>query len=232
MDLRPWRALTQASGRFEAPKEHIAVNHFGIAGPKTHDDIDDGHARQTGAAEHGARPLEELRLVGGHAVHDVVLVIHDEHGRMVAVDGPEICHASPPSCSAFCLAHPRCVWSFQLTSCHFPCSYSHTLRAVFCRTRKRWMRSNHSGLTSSPAIMQPISIHKKVPYVTTSTVLSRRATRWSKALSARCLRSKKFSSSECLTRAFVQCSATNRIISSASGVSLLWPRTLVGRRIS
>src|SRR5262249_22216977 len=87
MDLRSWRALAQASGRFEAPKEHIAVTHFGIAGPKPYDDIDDGHARQTGAAEHGGSPLEELRLVRGHALDNVVLVIHDEHGRMVAVAG-------------------------------------------------------------------------------------------------------------------------------------------------
>src|SRR6266702_4254285 len=42
---------------------------------------------------------------------------------------------------------------------------------------------------------------------------------------------KKFSSSECLTPAFVQFSAKNRLIFSASGASLLWPRTTVGRRI-
>src|SRR6267142_3346916 len=94
------------------------------------------------------------------------------------------------------------------------------------------MRSNHSGLTSSPAIMQHIIMHRNVPCVTTSNVPSGHATRYSSALRARFLRSKKFSSSECFTLAFVQFSSKKRIISSTSGVSLPLPRTIAGRRIS
>ena len=67
MDLRPWRALYEASGHFEPPKKQIVVTHLRIAGPKADDDIDDGHARQTGAAQHGGSPLQELWVVRSHA---------------------------------------------------------------------------------------------------------------------------------------------------------------------
>src|SRR5262249_93196 len=97
MDLRPGRALAEASGLFEAPKEPIAVTHLGIAGPKAHDDIDDGHTRQTGSAQEGGRPVQEVWVVRGHAVDDVLLVVHDEHGRMITVDGSKVCHTSSPS---------------------------------------------------------------------------------------------------------------------------------------
>ena len=91
MNRRPFVSSGKTARGFQPAEQRVSRADLGIARPEADDHIDDHYSRGAGSFEQGRRPAEQRLGIGGEAVHDQRLEIHDEQGRGLGIDRKLVC---------------------------------------------------------------------------------------------------------------------------------------------